>query len=57
MSCGEWLEFYLLHTGSVVVVHVMRVFTCSEVGLCLWEFKRPMEWKLRNLGTGLSGYG
>ena len=32
-------------------------FSCSEVGLCLWEFKRPTEWKLRDLGTGLSGYG
>ena len=60
MSYGEWLEFYLLYTRLVVVVHVIRVLVVvefSEVGLCLWEFKRPTEWKLRDLGTRLSGYG
>ena len=38
MSYGEWLEFYLLYTRLVVVVHVIRVLVVvefSEVGLCL----------------------
>ena len=38
MSYGEWLEFYLLYTRAVVVVHVIKVLVVVEfsaVGLCL----------------------
>ena len=46
MSYVGWLEFYLLHTRSVVVVHVMRVLV--ELVRCdCGSLKRP---------TGFSGY-